>query len=323
MSSGAVICVEPRGFMSARHFEPGQIWAVALAGGEGGRLRSLTRQLYGEERPKQYAAFTGRKTLLRQTMERIGSLAAGPRTVVVTQANHARYFEPELAGFPEVRVLDQPCDRGTAAGILLPAHWIFARDPHATIVVFPTDHFIVEETLFMQHVKHVAGFVQAHPEWLVLLGTLPEEPEVDYGWIQPGEYLGAVAGEPVNQVRDFCEKPIEEFARHLMRVDGLWNTFVFAASASALIDIGRRYLPLLHDRLVRLGVYAGTQYESWAMRQAYLFAPKTDFSRAVLASRSSRLAVSQLPPVGWCDLGTPERIARCFGQPHGTSRVTR
>ncbi len=47
------------------------LWAIVLAGGEGLRLRPLTRQLYGEERPKQYAALLGSRSLLRQTLDRV------------------------------------------------------------------------------------------------------------------------------------------------------------------------------------------------------------------------------------------------------------
>ena len=47
-----------------------QAWAVVLAGGKGVRLSGLTRHVYGEDRPKQYAALTGGKSLLRQTLER-------------------------------------------------------------------------------------------------------------------------------------------------------------------------------------------------------------------------------------------------------------
>jgi hypothetical protein len=38
--------------------ENGSLWAIVLAGGEGVRLRALTRRLYGDDRPKQYAAWS-------------------------------------------------------------------------------------------------------------------------------------------------------------------------------------------------------------------------------------------------------------------------
>jgi len=39
-------------------------WAVILAGGDGTRLKSLTRHIAGDERPKQFCSVLGRATLL-------------------------------------------------------------------------------------------------------------------------------------------------------------------------------------------------------------------------------------------------------------------
>jgi mannose-1-phosphate guanylyltransferase len=52
-------------------------WAMILAGGDGMRLRSLTRQIAGDERPKQFCPVIGGRTLLgspervRQTERRL------------------------------------------------------------------------------------------------------------------------------------------------------------------------------------------------------------------------------------------------------------
>lgn len=291
----------------------GDLWAIVLAGGEGRRLRALTRQLHGDERPKQYATLTGSKSLLRQTLERVILLVPPERIVVVTQASHARFLGAELADLPAVHVLSQPADRGTAAGVLLPTHWIRTRDPEATVAVFPADHFILEESAFMGHVAEVVEYVRTHPDWLVLLGAPPTDPDPDYGWIEPGERLGWAGHGSVHQVRAFREKPSPESARRFYQLGCLWSTFIFTAGVGALVEAGRACVPLLHDRLVRLGIFAGTQFESWALRQAYLFAPAADFSRSVLESALLRLAVARLPTFTWCDLGTPERIARALG----------
>jgi mannose-1-phosphate guanylyltransferase len=290
--------------------EPGDLWAIVLAGGEGVRLKPLVRRLCGEDRPKQYATLTGSKSLLRQTLERVALQVAPSRIVVVTQASHARYLGAALAGFPEIQVLYQPADRGTAAGVLMPAHWIQARDPRATVAVFPADHFILEETVFMRHAAQVAACARNHPDWLVLLGVAPTGPEPDHAWIEPGARLGWAGPGPVHRIRAFREPASREAARELFTAGGLWDTSVLAASVGTLIDAGLRSVPLLHDRLVRLGVFEGTQYESWALRQAYLFAPTVDFSPAVLESSELPLAVVEGPPLTWCELATPERVAR-------------
>ena len=74
---------------------------------------------------------------------------------------------------------------------------------------------------------------------------------------------------------------------------------------TALVEAGLACVPMLHDRLTHLDVFTGTRFEAWALRQAYLFAPTADFSRAVLASSTIPLAVAEIPALTWCDLGTP------------------
>lgn len=296
--------------MGSLTHEKGALWAVVLAGGEGVRLRSVTRRLYGEDRPKQYAALVGARSLVRQTLDRVGLLVPPERTVVVTLARHARYVEAELRGGARPHVLAQPYDRGTAAGVLLPAHWINGRDPAATVVVFPSDHFVLEELAFMCHVADAARAARRRPEDIILLGVQATEPESEYGWIEPGETVGRTARGPLRRVRSFQEKPSREEADRLFRSGCLWNMFVIAAKVSALIEAGASRVPRLHEHLARLSLSFDSRHEAWAIEQAYTLAPAANFSRSILAAGVRSLAVSSVPDLTWCDLGTPLRVAR-------------
>jgi mannose-1-phosphate guanylyltransferase len=286
------------------------LWAVVLAGGEGVRLRSVMSRLYGDTRPKQYAALLDSRTLLNHTLDRVSLLVPPERTVVVTMQNHDRYIAGDFEGPAGPHVLWQPENRGTAAGVLLPVHWIHARDPRAIVAVFPSDHFIREEVRFMRHVAEVVTFVRRHREWITMLGVQPTEPETEYGWIEPGERVGWTARGPLYRIRRLEEKPSWETAGMLLAAGALWNTFVLVAPAATLIRAGQECLPDLHDRLVSLATFAGTELQAWAIRQAYASVPRANFSRSVLETCPSPLAVAKVPGLTWCDLGTPARVAR-------------
>ncbi len=201
-------------------------WAVVLAGGEGMRLRPLVRQVLGADRPTQYVRLLGSRTLLRQTLDRTALAIPPARTLVVTVRRHAGYIAEEFAGAAQPTVLAQPLDRGTAAGVLYPAHWIAWRNPEATVAVFPSDHFLLGEAAFMAHVAEVAAWVDRNPEHLVLLGAQPTSPEVEYGWIEPDISLGNLSTGAVRAVRQFWEKPSVARARACLKAGHLWNTSV-------------------------------------------------------------------------------------------------
>src|SRR5512143_3822861 len=188
----------------------GQLWGIVLAGGEGVRLRPLARRVCGDERPKQYVPLFGERTLLRQTLDRVTLGIPEARTVVVTLRSNARYLIEQFKGFKPPHVLVQRVDRGTTAGILFLAHWVSRQDPDATVAVFPSDHFVLEEAAFMEHVSSVAAWVNRHPDRLVLLGAQVTEAEVEYGWIELGRLLAPPRDCGIWEISRFWEKPSEE-----------------------------------------------------------------------------------------------------------------
>lgn len=280
-----------------------RLWSVVLAGGEGTRLRPLVQRIHSDNRPKQYAVIVGSRSLLRQTLDRIALGIPPERTVVVATRAHERFFASEFSGI--AKLLVQPVARGTAAGILLPAQWISCIDPTATVAVFPSDHFIADDAAFMREIHRVAGFAERNPERIFLIGARPDSPETGYGWIEPGSEFG---DGDIHLVNRFWEKPSPETAKACMERGCLWNTFVMVAKVSAIVEAGRRALPLLHERLTQIRPSWGTEAEGRSIERAYRSIPEANFSDSVLAAFPSLLAVATLPVLTWSDWGTPERV---------------
>jgi mannose-1-phosphate guanylyltransferase len=284
------------------------LWAVVLSGGEGARLRHLVRRAVGDDRPKQYAKLLGPRSLLRQTLDRIALGVSVDRTVVVTVRPHTAYIAEEFTGSAHPPyVLVQPVDRGTAAGILYPAHWIGWRNPEATVAIFPSDHFILGEATFMARVLEVARALDRHPDRVALLGAQPTAPDGERGWIEPGPPLDGADG-ILSSVREFCEAPSGERALTGVATGGLWNTAIVIAKVAALAQLGFDALPEMSGRLARIEPFVDSEEEPAAVHQAYALMSHADFSQDVLERFPESLAVSRLERVTWCDLGDPSGV---------------
>jgi mannose-1-phosphate guanylyltransferase len=279
-----------------------------LAGGDGVRLRAVTRAIVGDDRPKQYVPLITRESLLRQTLTRAAGLSSRERTVVVSQRRHAGWLAADLGTHREPKVLLQPENRDTAAGVLLPVYWIAARDPEATVVVYPSDHFVLEGAAFVAHVAEVVAFVERQRDAIVLLGARATEPDTEYGWIEPADAVGATASGPIRRVARFREKPTAQAAAMCLAREWLWNTFVMVAKARTLVSVADVLLPGLHRRLAAATPFLGTGREAWALEQAYASLPRHNFSETILQAGLPGLSVSTLPPLTWSDLGTPQRL---------------
>src|SRR2546428_7370135 len=89
-------------------------WGLIRAGGDGTRLRPLTRRIVEHERPKQFCPVLSEETLLEQTLRRAALLVSPDRTLAVVVRAHERFYSPLLADLPARCVAIHPDDRGTA-----------------------------------------------------------------------------------------------------------------------------------------------------------------------------------------------------------------
>ena len=286
-------------------------WAVILAGGDGTRLQPLTRVISGDDRPKQFCAFQGASTLLDQTRRRIALSVPNKYTLTVVTQTHERFYKPLFKNSAASQLLVQPINKGTAPAILLSALRIARLSPNATVAFFPSDHHFTNDSQFMAHVENAFAAVPTVTETITLLGIKPDKPEVGYGWIEPEGVLERTHG-CLSRVRSFWEKPSYNVARKLMQRGCLWNTFVMVGNVSAFLKIIERTLPGLYGLFVEIASTFGTSAETTTLSRAYSSIPPSNFSQEVLELLANELFVMQMPAVGWCDLGEPERAVRAF-----------
>ena len=288
---------------------------VVLAGGEGNRLVSLTRALYGIDLPKQFAVLVGDKSLLQCTLDRALALTTPDRISVVVTAAHAPIARVQLSPYPGVELVVQPRNLDTAPGILLPIARILARDPHARVVLLPSDHHVTDAAPMRRAFAYAAMI-----DRVTLIGVEPSAPEVEYGWIGCGAPLGVG---PARDVARFVEKPPRALAEILCVTGGLWNTFIQTGPARAFWALARAHLP---DHVAAFERYAssiGALDEAEQLAATYATMREASFSRDVLA-HARDLAVIPVAGSGWSDWGSPHRVfASLAGTPYHDRLVAR
>jgi mannose-1-phosphate guanylyltransferase len=285
-------------------------WALLLAGGEGRRLKPLTRQISGDTRPKQFCAIFDGETLLDRTRRRADLLSRMDHQVVVVTKKHASYYAPLMRELAPGRLVVQPDDAGTAPGILYPLLRIRELAGNVPVTVYPSDHYVSDEAAFVDAVSHAVEVVGQRRDLVVLMGVEATAPETEYGWIEPAEVPLPLAGEAAFPIRRFWEKPTTRLAERLFQRGAMWNSFVMVGWADAFLDLASRSAPELVRALEPLRRAIGTDAEARVAEAVYrgLAREPIGFSERILVPATDGLVTLRVKGVEWSDWGHPERV---------------
>lgn len=299
--------------MNDRTLSP-ELSGIVLAAGEGKRLRPLVQRWRGDDLPKQYVKFTGDRSMLEQTFKRAERLIAPDRLFTIVDRRHLAYPEVwrQLLSRPRGTVVLQPENKETGPGLLLPLTHLYKRRPDSTVVIFPSDHFIREEGLFMDHVDLAARLISEDPSRLILLGMQPNGPDPEYGYILSDGEIPHLVPSGVRRVTRFIEKPTPRAASELVRQGGLWNTMVMVVKVRRLVELTRKAAPALADAFDQISSVIGSPEESEIVERLYRQLPTINFSKGLLEifplQDPASLAVLPVRGVYWSDWGSIHRV---------------
>ena len=299
--------------MSETSFSPIRC-GIVLAAGDGKRVGPFVHRLRGDSLPKQYVNFLGTHSMLEHTFHRAEKLISPERLFTVVSKHHLSHSEPrrQLSDRTRRTVVVQPENKETGPGLMLPLMHLYKRYGDCTVVVFPSDHFIVEEDLFMSHVEMACRTVERDCSPVVLLGMESDKPEPEYGYVVPGEVDTAPFG--VRNVLRFVEKPEARIAQELILAGGLWNTMVMVFKAKSLLALVRRSAPALFRLFERIREIIGARDEEQVVERVYRRMPAVNLSRGLLEplalEQPSFLSVLPVRGVLWSDWGSEQRIVR-------------
>jgi mannose-1-phosphate guanylyltransferase len=278
------------------------VLVVIMAGGVGERFWPSSRRLH----PKQLLDLTGRGSMLRLTIDRIGDLATPDEIFVFTNREQRDAVLADVRGLlPEANVIGEPEGRNTAPTIGLAAMVAEARGRAGVMLVLPADHVVEPASRFRELVRAGERFIAARPS-LLTFGIVPTRPETGYGYIRPGQELARENSTIVLGASAFLEKPSPDRARELVAEGCFWNSGIFMWRTDTLLDGLRRHQPELFAVLEHIRAASGTRPLDEVLNEEYRRAPAISIDYGLM-EKADNVAVMRAD-FSWNDVGSWEFI---------------
>ena len=271
---------------------------VIRAGGIGTRLWPLSRK----HNPKQFHALTGERAMLQEAVNRLQSLASMDDLYISTSASLANRVREQVPELPMKNIIVEPALRNTGPAVGLECALLEARFPGCAIASLGSDHHIGAPEEFCRLLKVAEDALLDRADTLFTLGVKPTRPDTGFGYLQKGEVIATVNGEPICDVAAFEEKPDAETAKsYLASGRYLWNSNMFVWKASAMLQLFAEFEPEIYALLEQIAAAVGAGREAEVIARVYPQMKNISIDHAIL-ERASRVATVEAD-IGWCDLG--------------------
>jgi mannose-1-phosphate guanylyltransferase / mannose-6-phosphate isomerase len=252
--------------------------------------------------PKQFLPLVSERSLLQETVLRLGGVHAAFAPIIVSNSEHRFLVAEQLREIgvkPEVQILE-PVGRNTAPAVAIAALHVQKRQPDACIFVLPSDQLIQDVPAF--HSAIATALPLAAGGSLVTFGITPGGPVTGYGYIERGQPISGTKGS--YRVSRFVEKPDAEAARRYVSSGRfVWNSGMFVFQA-------KRYLEELHRFRPDIAAAAKSAWEASTSdldflrldSAAFQACPSDSVDYAVMEHTSASVVVQA--DIGWSDVGS-------------------
>lgn len=271
-------------------------YAAIMAGGIGSRFWPASRTHF----PKQFLDILGSgRTLIQSTYDRFLKVCPKENIFILTHADYIDLVKEQLPDIKDEQILAEPARKNTAPCIAYAAFKINKINPHANIIVAPSDHIILDSEEFVRISQLALEFVTKNNA-LATLGIRPSRPDTGYGYIQ---YVEEEVSLGINKVKTFTEKPQKEVAKQFLDSgDFVWNAGIFIWNVKSILAAVEKNLIEVYDAFKEAEASILTPKEAEAIEKAFITCPSISVDYGIMEKAEN---VYTLPSsFGWSDLGT-------------------
>lgn len=272
-------------------------FACIMAGGSGERFWPMSRS----QTPKHLLKLFSDRTLLEETVRRIGAVVPPQNIFVLTNAVQLPGTRAALAGLvPEAQIIAEPAKRDTAPAAALATALVRARGGEsATLALLPADAFIKDAATYGRQLG--AALPRAAGSGAILtIAIQPDHPATGFGYLEMGEERASGAGGRVRAVKRFVEKPDLATAQaYVASGNFAWNAGMFFWRVGTFLGEADRNAPEL-AKFVReypAGGAAGAAF----LAERFPSLPKISVDYAIM--EKARNVETLLAEFDWDDVG--------------------
>jgi len=214
--------------------------AVIMAGGFGKRFWPASRR----NMPKQCLPIISDNPMIKETIERLLPIIPAERIFISTGRDLENPIKKILPG---INYVVEPMAKNTAACIGLSAATIMQKYPDAIMFIETSDHVYDDMNAYHEHISKAAEMAKKNK--IVLIGIKPEHPHTGFGYIRQGNKIK----DKIYEVKQFKEKPdLETAKKYVESGEYLWNSGMFIAKCSVMLDEIKLLMPELYNGLMKI-----------------------------------------------------------------------
>ncbi|MGV3487364.1 MAG: sugar phosphate nucleotidyltransferase [Tuberibacillus sp.] len=226
------------------------------------------------------------ESMLQRVCRQLDAMGWLSHTIIVTCQSQAEEIKNQICD--HIPLVIEPMQKGTFPSVALASAFLRSKLGAAmdeVIAVLPVDAMV--DSAFYFALENIPRFLKESGANLALLGSRPENPSPQFGYIVP-----MTDGHPnYHPVCSFVEKPNSIRAHELLQQNALWNCGVFVLSLRFILEV-------LHQK--------GWPTDFDALIDVYFKLPETSFDVEVTEKTSQSIVI---PFNGqWNDLGSWEAV---------------
>jgi mannose-1-phosphate guanylyltransferase/mannose-6-phosphate isomerase len=278
---------------------------VILCGGYGKRLWPLS----SKHIPKQFIKIENNQSLFQQTISRSIQINQKFEFLILANKEHRFLLKEQINELKiniQYQIILEPSSKNTGPSTLLAALHS-SQINHQNLLIFSADHYIKNETKFLNIMKKaVSKNIELNE--LLLFGIKPEFASTEYGYLS----VNKISSSEKIKLEQFVEKPSHKKAKKLITDPNIfWNSGIFYINSNTLINAYKKY-SLKNFNFIN---------KSWLKRSHdldFIRLSEKDFNKADNISidyaviekfKKLNLDISIFPlNVGWSDLGSYAKL---------------